>query len=222
MFWYAAGRAEALERGWPLHLNTNWHTRHGGKHRPFLLDRFALADAPDVTFGPDGGGLIDDPRIGCPDIFEPFAEQLRRDFAIPDAPAPTDDVGIHVRRGDYAAVRPDGALMISAERLKAAMAHFPGRRFSIFSNDVAWCEEHLVGDAVTVMTPGDPVRDMARLASCSDLIIANSSFSWWAAWLGRRPGKAILYPRNWHNGAWPGRPDPNGQARLIGADWIAY
>jgi hypothetical protein len=87
---------------------------------------------------------------------------------------------------------------------------------------MAWCEEHLAGDGVTVMTLGDPVRDMARLASCSDLIIANSSFSWWAAWLGRRRGRAILYPRNWHNGAWPGRPDPNGQARLIGADWIAY
>ncbi len=222
MFWFALGRAEALQKGCPLHLNTDWYELEEAKNRPFLLDRFPLASAPDVTIGPGGGGRIEDARFAQPVLFQPIQAQLRRDFAAHPQIPRSDRVGVHVRRGDYAYVRPDGALLIAEKRIRAAMAHFPGRRFSVFSDDPDWCEEHLGGAAVEVMAAADPVSDMQRLAACSDLIIANSTFSWWAAWLNPHPTKTVLYPRNWHDGAWPGLPDPKGQSRLIGQDWLAY
>jgi hypothetical protein len=222
MFWFALGRVIAAEDASPLHINTDWFAQNDRLDRPFLLDRFALAGASDVTIGRGGGGWIEHPKYAYPALFEPVAAQLRRDFGCDARAEATHEVGVHVRRGDYRFVSPDGALLMTPERLRAAMARFPGRRFRMFSDDPKWCERHLGGPDVDVMPVGDPVEDLCRLSACADLILANSTFSWWAAWLNERPDKTVLYPRNWHNGAWPGRPDPNGQARLIASGWISY
>lgn len=222
MFWYALGRAEALESGSHLRVNTEWFDQGINPARSFLLDRFALADAPDVTIGRGGGGRIEDPRIGDPSYFRTVRDQLRADFSTGSEPPLSDRVGVHVRRGDFARLRLNGSLLMKPERLKTAMAGFPGRDFRIFSDDPAWCAEHLGGPGVEVMPAGDPVEDLLALAACADLIIANSTFSWWAAWLRRHLDGAVLFPRNWHDGAWPGRPDPLCHNHLIDPAWIAY
>ena len=115
-------------------------------------------------------------------------------------------VSVHVRRGDYLAVRSDGALVIDIGRTRAAMARFHKAEFIVFSDDRSWCEEHLVGDCVSMSPFESDLDDLIAMSLCDHHIIANSTFSWWGAWLNPDPGKVVMTPRNWHAGQWPGHP----------------
>ncbi len=72
----------------------------------------------------------------------------------------------------------------------------------MFSDDPAAAEQVLNFVAASRLTHvrGDPERpweDMALMARCQHHVIANSSFSWWGAWLSRSPDKIVIAPRNW-------------------------
>ena len=162
------------------------------------------------------------------------AAQLRRDFALrqqlPDRLAAIaaeitmgDSVGVHVRRGDYVTdpaiaavhgVQPAEYYAAAAEVI-ASRASAP--RFFVFSDDVAWAEGHLRFPGPTRFvreTAGlRPAIDQRLLASCRHFVIANSTFSWWAAWLGLAPDKMVVVPRKWFAGAEP----PTG---MIPATWM--
>ena len=78
--------------------------------------------------------------------------------------------------------------------------------YCVFSNDMAWCEIHL-----PALLPGKEVvyagwnkgaesyMDMWLMSLCRHNIIANSSFSWWGAWLNRNPKKVVIAPERWMN-----------------------
>ena len=76
-----------------------------------------------------------------------------------------------------------------------------GLRFYLFSDDPAWCHENLAGtDAEVCALPeanGDPLHDLHLMSRARHHIIANSSYSWWAAWLGLKPGQQVLMPDVW-------------------------
>jgi hypothetical protein len=75
--------------------------------------------------------------------------------------------------------------------------------FFIFSDDPAWAKEHLrlshPVTHVTHNTAGKDYEDLRLMASCRHHIIANSSFSWWGAWLARDPEQIVIAPRRWLN-----------------------
>jgi hypothetical protein len=116
-------------------------------------------------------------------------------------------VSLHVRRGDYVsnadANRYHGtldpehyrrAVEMVAERTSVDLELF------IFSDDVAWCAEHLaLAHATTFVELPDtsPIIDLALMAACRHHVIANSSFSWWGAWLDPRPDHVVVAPRAW-------------------------
>lgn len=116
-------------------------------------------------------------------------------------------VSLHVRRGDYAAnpktlavhglCSPD--YYRSAVELVASRVESP--EFFIFSDDLPWVKEHL-----SIAHPchyidnnqgGDSFNDMRLMSLCRHHIIANSSFSWWGAWLNPRADKIVIAPRQW-------------------------
>ena len=75
------------------------------------------------------------------------------------------------------------------------MAAFPApTRVLVFSDDPAWCREHLDGPRVTVVDLEDTMLTFAAMQHCDHFIIGNSTFSWWAAWLGERAGTRVLTP----------------------------
>ncbi len=90
-------------------------------------------------------------------------------------------------------------------------------KFFIFSNDIEWCHSHLkLADAVYITgNKGEnSYRDMQLMSMCKHNIIANSSFSWWGAWLNNNPDKIVIAPAKWFN-------DPKINTRdLIPDDWI--
>lgn len=131
----------------------------------------------------------------------PSAETLTR---IEAEPWP---VSLHVRRGDFAAnahfTAFHGVLPMSyyrrstaiIDRLAGGAAHY-----FIFSDDPAWVASEFAWlGARTVLAGNDarPWEDMALMSRCRDHIAANSSFSWWGAWLDARAEKTVIAPRYW-------------------------
>jgi hypothetical protein len=115
-------------------------------------------------------------------------------------------VSLHVRRGDY--LSPETAPIHGAMTLafyERAIAVLRGLlsnepHFFLFSDDPEWVRENLGGlGAHTVVEGQDaaPWEDLALMSQCRHHIIANSSFSWWGAWLNPRQDKWVIAPRQW-------------------------
>lgn len=119
-----------------------------------------------------------------------------------------NSVGIHVRRGDYQYL-PAFNGICDLDYYKKAISEIASdglpHTYYIFSNDIKWCEENLrplIGNNkivfVTENTGTKSCWDMFLMTHCKNLIIANSSFSWWGAFLNTRCGRVIA-PSKWVN-----------------------
>lgn len=116
-------------------------------------------------------------------------------------------VSLHVRRGDY--LLPKFAKFYGATDVsyyEKALAYIAERvtspKIFVFSDDIAWCKEHIKTPfPLTFMgddTAGAKASGHLELMSlCKHNIITNSSFSWWGAWLNENPGKIVIAPQRW-------------------------
>lgn len=114
-------------------------------------------------------------------------------------------VSLHVRRGDY--VKNPATLAMhgvcSLEYYNAAVEHFLTRIdnpvFFIFSDDMPWVKANLSMAATThyVDHNAQAYDDMHLMSLCKHHVIANSSFSWWGAWLNAGPDKIVVAPKQW-------------------------
>jgi len=106
---------------------------------------------------------------------------------------------IHVRRGDYV-MSPDHHPVCSIEYYEKAISEIEQDgdvKFIVFSDDLEWCRGIFAGDSYVVSDLRNPYTEMCAMSLCDDNIIANSSFSWWAAWLNSNPNKKIIAPSRW-------------------------
>lgn len=116
---------------------------------------------------------------------------------------------VHVRRGDYvsreAAARYHGVLPLAyyEQAIARVREASSGAHFFVFSDDPVWCSAHLpfaAGDATFVThNPSERAwEDLVLMSRCRHHIIANSSFSWWGAWLAALPRTGItIVPKRW-------------------------
>ena len=107
--------------------------------------------------------------------------------------ASEDSISIHVRRGDYIAI--NGHHNLSIEYYHEALKRVPDGRFFIFSDDIPWCQQNFTGNVVFVDLNEYLSFELMRL--CKHNIIANSTFSWWAATLNPNPNKIVVAPIKW-------------------------
>ena len=108
-----------------------------------------------------------------------------------------NSVGIHVRRGDYLQYQ-DRFPVLPLSYYDTAVSEFrSNHKFYIFSDEPDWCRDHWRGQEFTIIEGNTPVEDLYLLSLCKNLIIANSSFSWWSAWLNDNQQKKIVVPMNW-------------------------
>ena len=172
-----------------------------------------------------------------PRYFEAIAAQIRADFQprhplSPAAQAAASSmqapgsVALHIRRGDY--VTHPGANQVHGvtglDYYQRAMAAIEGRiaspRYFVFSDDLAWAREHLrsrhplrfVDPHDSALDPTRDHEDLILMSQCHHQIVANSTFSWWAAWLNPRPDKQVIAPTRW----FATRPEPEA---LIPPEW---
>jgi hypothetical protein len=143
-------------------------------------------------------------------------QQLRSELVLRDAPAGKNlemleqirasecPVSIHIRRGDYTLIyNGRDALPMTYYRNAIATICDDSSRptFFVFSDDIAFARANLPGDRnMFFIGHNDEVtahEDLRLMSACRHNIIANSTFSWWGAWLNPNPEKQVLAPNRW-------------------------
>lgn len=152
--------------------------------------------------------------------FNNFADEIRRIFTPKHKVEKRERVvSIHVRRRDYLQF-PDHHPVLEMDYYESAMMYIGAQKYLIFSDDLAWCRGNFIGDQFEFSESNPPHVDLALMMSCVDgHIIANSSFSWWGAWLNDNPDKVVIAPKNWFGSALaPTHPTTD----LIPSDWVQF
>lgn len=116
-----------------------------------------------------------------------------------------NSISIHVRRGDYASGKYDGLLLCSPiDYYKRAIQymeeHLENPTFFVFSDDIGYVRENLEANNMVFVEGNhgaDSWQDMFLMSRCSHNIIANSTFSWWGAFINPNPDKIVVAPRRW-------------------------
>lgn len=128
--------------------------------------------------------------------FEDCASDIRR--MLNPNPGPMDDrCAIHVRRGDY--VGNPAYNELGLDWYRQAMNHCICSEFTVFSDDPLYCRHFFeqVPYRTTISEEMDPVKAMLEMSRHSWIIMANSSFSWWGAWLSGH--NRVVAPLIWFN-----------------------
>ena len=112
---------------------------------------------------------------------------------------PSDQtVAVHIRRGDY--IKQDSSQALSVEYVNNAMAEFGNNHdFMFFSDDIEWCKETFTGNNICFANNQSDLQDLKQMSQAAHNIIANSTFSWWSAWLNKNKGQRVIAPRPWTN-----------------------
>lgn len=107
---------------------------------------------------------------------------------------------IHVRRGNYLKLQHVHPVQ-SLEYYQKCIANFDSDTlFIIFSDDLSWCKENFNYLSNKLFIEGNKdYEDLYLMSLCKNNIIANSSFSWWGAFLNQNPNKKVYYPSMWFN-----------------------
>ncbi len=115
-----------------------------------------------------------------------------------------DTVSVHVRRKDYLQNKNLGGICTEPYYMRAIdymRARLYKPMFIFFSDDIEWCRdrfrEHMDTYYVDWNKGKDSYKDMRLMSLCKNNIIANSSFSWWGAWLNDNKDKIVIMPKRW-------------------------
>ncbi len=167
--------------------------------------------------------------------FADIRETILSDFALKDqltgAPAMvlekiknTDNsVSLHVRRGDYVGEKVTNAYWgtCGSDYYNRAIAilkkNIDSFTLFVFSDDIAWVKENLPFDVPVIYVSGyntTNCQELTLMAACDHNVIANSSFSWWAAWLNQNPDKVVVAPKRWQ------LKSPNLSKDIVPNSWI--
>lgn len=124
---------------------------------------------------------------------------------------------IHVRRGDYVG-HPD-YFQIPLQYYINAIKHIPeGTLFYVFSDDIDWCKKNFkIPNTDFIFIEGNSeIMDFALMKTFDHFIIANSSFSWWAAWLSENNQSVIIAPDRWFSDKFR---EKNPEHDIVPARW---
>lgn len=140
--------------------------------------------------------------------FEHCQDEVKKVFALPHVAGFEDYVSVHIRRGDY--VQHAGSFPpITTEYISEAMASITEIKQQrnesadygclIFSDDIQWVKDNwkdkiFIHSKDKFIEGNDELGDLSLMASCGHHIIANSTFSWWAAYLGHNPDRITVTP----------------------------
>lgn len=167
--------------------------------------------------------------------FQDAADVIREEFTLKSQPtesnarlleeiADCDSVSVHFRRGDYV-TNPSAAAyhgVASLDYYAAAMSEVrrrvPESRFFLFSDEPEWVKQNFKTDLPLTYVEGNgPDRggeDLRLMSACRHHIVANSSFSWWGAWLGGNREKVVVAPQRWFMAG------DNDTKDLIPEEWL--
>ena len=143
-----------------------------------------------------------------PIILENFSikkEPSAKSKEIIDLAHKNESVSLHVRRGDYGTNKNASKFhgLMGEEYYKKAISiinkKIKNPKFFIFSDEIDWVKKNfdLPKGSIFVTHNKSGIEDMRIMIECKHNIIANSSFSWWGAWLGQNKDKFVIAPKQW-------------------------
>lgn len=133
-----------------------------------------------------------------------------------------NSISLHIRRGDYVSLESASkfhgtcSLEYYADAIKYIAKKSKNPHFFLFSDDIAWVVENLKIEypyTVVDFNDGKGHLDMELMKNCKHNIVANSSFSWWGAWLNQNSEKIVIAPKKWTN-------KKTNSSRIIPNEWV--
>jgi hypothetical protein len=156
--------------------------------------------------------------------FDHALDEVRWYMRMIDEPPPNDYCAVHVRMGDYGVQaspqHPGGNPYhprMEMNYYEPAMAEFgSNQKFLVFSDDIPACKK-MFGDRVEYSEGRSYLEDFRLMKTCQHFIIANSSYSAFAAVLGESPEKRVVAPYPWFGGPYLETLDPKD---IYNPDWL--
>jgi hypothetical protein len=242
MFQYASLRGIAATKNYEFCIpKTNYGDIWKDNH---LFDIFELGNVENVgflpaEFYPEKQFHYDSEYVeNCPDnvnlhgyyqsekYFKHIEESIRKDFKFKDyilEPCVNnfhfdEIIALHVRRSDYVSNSTNHPLCDISYYEKALTYFDSNIPVMIFSDDIRWCEYQPLfeSDRFMISESNDGAVDLCLMSMCNYHIIANSSFSWWGAWLAK--SKKVIAPSQWFGTE--GNTAKNQTQDLYLDDWI--
>lgn len=115
-----------------------------------------------------------------------------------------NSVAIHIRRGDYITIPANAKIFNVCDKkyyddaIAIVNSRVDDAKYYIFTQDMDWAKKNFVGTDFVFVEGNSAIEDMLLMAKCKHNIIANSTFSWWSAFLNKNPKKLIIAPKNWY------------------------
>lgn len=137
----------------------------------------------------------------------------------------THSVAMHIRRGDYIQNEKSSKIFnsLTLDYYQNAIEHMSGKvkdiKLLIFSDDIGWVKSNLSFVAeidhifIDHQLNSKDYLEFSLMCQCKHFIMANSTFSWWAAWLGAKSDSIVIAPYNWYS-------DPSHQNNFLSNNFI--
>ena len=189
MFQYAMGYSIAANYQHKISHNLDWYKEFSKKeNREFLIDKFPLDNLEWIK--EEQNHILDQIHIYWyhqnPNNFEKYRENLKKMFNIPHESLSEGTTAIHIRRCDYVQLN----RTIGGDYYNNAMEILGSTNTMVFSDDPEWAQRLNLGQ---VYPSVGIIEDMLTMSTAERFIIANSTYSWWAAYLS---GKSdVIYPK---------------------------
>ena len=228
MFQFAALKGIARHHGYQFCFPPSTNKNEWTDHQiliPFKLSstnelniQYIDVDRPTVV--EKGFGFDQNLFNNCPDwvtvqgffqtekYFKHIKKEIKNDFTFRDEISePCNDmissldnpIALHIRRTDY--ITNPNHTCLGMDYYEKALKLFPNETVLIFSDDPQWCQkqELFSDDRFLVSDNDDAYIDLCLMTMCKKHIIANSSFSWWGAWLA--DSDKVVAPKGWFEGS---------------------
>lgn len=152
--------------------------------------------------------------------FQEVADQVRyelqpsQDF-IEEYKIPEDSLSIHVRRTDYLNLQDYHPVQTLSYYEEAVDLLGHTGNIYVFSDDIEWCKQNFKFKNMSFVHMPDPIMDLWLMSLCKKNVIANSTFSWWAAWINNHQDKQVVCPKRWF-----GPKAPYSDKDILDNNWI--
>lgn len=118
-------------------------------------------------------------------------DQLKLKYNIPN-----DATAIQVRRGDYHKF-PDHHPLLTIDYYNKAIEKISTSKIYVFSDDIDWCKSNFKFNVPIEYVKDEDYNELYLISLCKNIIISNSSFGWWGAYLNNRKDSTIIVPSTW-------------------------
>jgi hypothetical protein len=244
MFQWAYGRYLSNKYQTELRLDSSFYNLNLSPKREFLLNKFQnISPNTDLKVSligpiykiednftykelpsPVGSNYYLDGYWQSEKYFKEIESIIREDFKPSDETmnkllkTPLIDkntISLHIRRTDYVTSNGYHPVQSIEYYNKAVETIGEYDYIFVFSDDIKWCKENLHFDNMIFMEGFTDIEDLHLMSMCKNNIIANSSFSWWGAWLNNNFNKKVIAPSKWF-----GEKSNLNEADIIPENWI--